>query len=51
MLQIQNFSKCYKSGFKAINNISIDVKKVNIFGFIGHNGTRKTKGTALFNAL
>lgn len=42
MLQIINFSKSYKNGKKAVNNISITVNKGEIFAFIGHNGAGKT---------
>lgn len=42
MLEIKNFSKSYKNGKYAVNNISIEVKKGEIFGFIGHNGAGKT---------
>lgn len=42
MLQIINFSKSYKNGKKAVNNISITVNEGEIFAFIGHNGAGKT---------
>lgn len=42
MLTIKNFSKVYKGGKKAVDNISIQVEKGEIFGFIGHNGAGKT---------
>ena len=41
MLKIINLSKSYKNK-KAIENISIEVNKGEIFGFIGHNGAGKT---------
>lgn len=41
MLKIINLSKSYRNK-KAINNISMEVKKGEIFGFIGHNGAGKT---------
>lgn len=41
MLKIINLSKSYKNK-KAIDNISMEVKKGEIFGFIGHNGAGKT---------
>jgi ABC-2 type transport system ATP-binding protein len=41
MLNIKGVSKSYK-GKKAIENISIEIKKGEIFGFIGHNGAGKT---------
>ena len=42
MLSIKNFSKSYRGGKKAVNNISIEVKAGDIYGFIGHNGAGKT---------
>ncbi|WP_411168879.1 ABC transporter ATP-binding protein [Clostridium sp. MB05] len=42
MLDIIKFSKSYKNGKKAVNDISITVKAGEIFGFIGHNGAGKT---------
>ena len=41
MLKIINLSKSYKNK-KAIENISIEVNKGEVFGFIGHNGAGKT---------
>lgn len=41
MLKIINLSKSYKNK-KAIDRISMEVKKGEIFGFIGHNGAGKT---------
>ena len=41
MLKIINLSKSYKNK-KVIDNISMEVKKGEIFGFIGHNGAGKT---------
>lgn len=42
MLDIIKFSKSYKNGKKAANDISITVNTGEIFGFIGHNGAGKT---------
>lgn len=42
MLEIKNFSKSYKSNKKAVDNLSLQVKSGDIFGFIGHNGAGKT---------
>ena len=41
MLKIINLSKSYKNK-KAIENLSIEVNKGEVFGFIGHNGAGKT---------
>lgn len=42
MLNVKGFSKAYKNGKKAVDNISFQVNKGDIFGFIGHNGAGKT---------
>lgn len=43
MLEIQNVSKTYsKSAVKAVNNISLEVKDGEIFGFLGPNGAGKS---------
>lgn len=42
MLKIENFSKQYSNGKKAVDNISLEVKSGDMFGFIGHNGAGKT---------
>jgi ABC-2 type transport system ATP-binding protein len=42
MLEIKKFSKLYKNGKKAVDNVSITVESGEIFGFIGHNGAGKT---------
>ncbi|MEG1310594.1 MAG: ABC transporter ATP-binding protein [Romboutsia sp.] len=41
MLNLINVSKSYKNK-KAIDNISLEIKNGEIFGFIGHNGAGKT---------
>lgn len=42
MLSIKNFSKTYKGGKKAVDNVSLQVEAGDIFGFIGHNGAGKS---------
>ena len=42
LLEIRQFSKIYKGGHKAVDNLSLSVEAGDIFGFIGHNGAGKT---------
>lgn len=42
MLSIKNLSKSYSKGKNVVDDISIEVKSGEIFGFIGHNGAGKT---------
>lgn len=42
MLQINNLTKIYKGGKKAVNDLSLHVEPGDIYGFIGHNGAGKT---------
>ncbi|MEG1408643.1 MAG: ABC transporter ATP-binding protein [Terrisporobacter sp.] len=41
MLKIINLSKSYKNK-KVVDNISMEINKGEVFGFIGHNGAGKT---------
>lgn len=42
VLEIKNFSKTYKDGKKAADDVTITVEAGDIFGFIGHNGAGKS---------
>ncbi|MDO5294926.1 MAG: ABC transporter ATP-binding protein [bacterium] len=42
MLRINNLTKTYKGGKHAVDNLSLEIKAGDIYGFIGHNGAGKT---------
>lgn len=42
MLRIEKLSKTYKGGKKAVDNLTLEINKGDIYGFIGHNGAGKT---------
>lgn len=42
MLRIENLTKIYKGGKRAVDGLSIHVSAGDIYGFIGHNGAGKT---------
>lgn len=42
MLKIENFSKTYKGGVRAVDGLNMTVEPGDIFGFIGHNGAGKS---------
>ena len=42
MIRIENLSKTYKGGKKAVDNLTLNIKAGDIYGFIGHNGAGKT---------
>lgn len=42
MINIKNVSKSYRKGVKSVDNISLDIKDGEIFGFLGPNGAGKT---------
>ena len=47
MLKVENINKFF-GGLKAVNNVSLEVKKGSITGLIGPNGAGKT---TLFNTI
>ena len=42
MLEFRNFSKTYKGGKRAVDNLCLNIEAGDIYGFIGHNGAGKT---------
>lgn len=42
MIKIENVSKSYKKGTKVIDNLNLEIKDGEIFGFLGPNGVGKT---------
>ncbi|NLW78815.1 MAG: ABC transporter ATP-binding protein [Ruminococcaceae bacterium] len=42
MLKISQLTKTYAGGKKAVDNLSLEVKPGEVYGFIGHNGAGKT---------
>ena len=42
MIEIKNVSKSYKKGKKVIDNINIEIRDGELFGFLGPNGAGKT---------
>ena len=41
-IEINNLSKVYDNGFKALNNINLQINKGEIFAMLGPNGAGKT---------
>ncbi|HEY4140496.1 MAG TPA: ABC transporter ATP-binding protein [Pseudolabrys sp.] len=42
IISIQNLSKTYASGFKALKSVNLDIKRGEIFALLGPNGAGKT---------
>lgn len=42
MLRIENLTKTYKGGKKAVSHLNLEIEAGDIYGFIGHNGAGKT---------
>lgn len=42
MIQINNVTKSYVKGIKSVDNLDLEIKDGEIFGFLGPNGAGKT---------
>ena len=42
IISVSNLSKTYGSGFKALNNINLEIERGEIFALLGPNGAGKT---------
>ena len=51
MIKIKNVSKSYKQGKKVIDNINLEIKDGEIFGFIGQNGAGKTTTIKMMSGI
>ncbi len=50
VIEVKNLTKQF-GAFKAVNNISFDVKKGEIFGFLGANGAGKTTAIKMLTGI
>lgn len=51
MIYAENLSKTYKNGFKAVDNLSLNIKRGDIYGFLGPNGAGKTTTIRMLTGL
>lgn len=50
-LEIKNLTKIYKDGFKAVDDISFEVKKGDFFALLGPNGAGKSTTLGMISSL
>lgn len=51
MIRLENVNKIYNNGFPAVKDVSLNIKKGEIFGIIGLSGAGKSSLIRLFNGL
>lgn len=51
MIEISNVSKSYNGKIKAVDNISLEIRNGEIFGFLGPNGAGKTTTIKLITGI
>ncbi|WP_414047009.1 betaine/proline/choline family ABC transporter ATP-binding protein [Macrococcus equi] len=51
MLEINNVSKVYRGGKKAVNNLDINIEKGEFIAFIGTSGSGKTTAMRMINRM
>ena len=51
MVEIQNMTKVYSSGKKAVDNLSMTMYLNQIFVLLGHNGAGKTSTISILSGL
>lgn len=51
MITLENVSKTYPGGVKAVDNVSLTVPSGEIFGFLGPNGAGKTTAIKMITGI
>ncbi|MDQ0150535.1 ABC transporter ATP-binding protein [Eubacterium multiforme] len=51
MIQLKNVTKEYTKGFKAVDNLNLDIKDGEIFGILGPNGAGKTTTISMITGI
>jgi ABC-2 type transport system ATP-binding protein len=51
VIKVQNLEKVFEGGIRAVDSVSFDVGKGEVFGFLGPNGAGKTTTIAMLTTL